>query len=137
MLTRSSISGALALSALCCAACSSQPVAAPAPTQVSHPPLDVRVLSVTPSLEAYNPAAGSRGIPAETVHVEVAGVTGPFTCSVVVFHDGHEIGSTIAGSNPASLAPWIRAAFDVTDTTGPQFTGSASDARLRCKNTSG
>jgi hypothetical protein len=125
-------SGALGVLMLCLSGCTSSPT-----TPASRGSLPVKVTSVTATLTPYNPQYGSSGIPAEQIDFVVGGSpSGPFACTIRVWHESKLVGiTTVSALPPAEHQFWIEESWPMS-VKGDTFAGTPSDARVTCHTTS-
>lgn len=98
--------------------------------------LSVEVISLTPTLEPYNPQFSNHGIPAEHVKYIVSAVHGSdvpksFHCSVVVFRSGRQVGATTMVTGAPEGYPQHEDTVDV-QVEGDNFRGKPSDVHMAC-----
>ena len=94
----------------------------------------MKVDSVSPTLEPYNPQLTNQGIPAEQVNFVVSSVTGLFSCTIKVLRSGHIVGTTVAGfGEPTGPSRSVTESVAVEGIKGPTFSGNGSSARVTCQ----
>jgi hypothetical protein len=121
----------LMLAVAACGSEASSPSAIRAPSlQVSSTPgaLPVRVVSVSATLEPYNPMLAHAGIPAEQVTFTVGGVyPHGYSCTIEVRRGRLIVGrSTMTGGSAA------KSVESPVQIKGPTFSGSPKDAVVDC-----
>jgi len=100
--------------------------------------LPVTVNSVTGTLEPYNPATASSGIPAEQVDFTVSDYifgSSPLVCLVDVYHSGAFVGTTVAtvGSEAGTSVPGgVDESIAVEVDLPSPFDGTPADATVHC-----
>jgi len=101
--------------------------------------LPVTVTSVTGTLQAYNPAIASGGIPSERVDFTVGdyayGSTSPLVCLIDVYQNDVMVGATLAtiGSEAGTATAGGVQESDVVGTSSPSpFNGTPADAKVNC-----
>jgi hypothetical protein len=116
--------------------CSSTPPASKegSPAPASSEDLPVKVTSLSPALEPYNPQISNQGVSAEQVHFTVSSVSRDFSCGINVLRSGRIVGKTQVGfSPPAGASRSLKESVPVQGITGPSFTGSSSNAKVTCR----
>jgi hypothetical protein len=96
----------------------------------------VKVISVSATLEPYNPQITNHGIEAEQVRFVVRSADLPLTCGIVIRRSGRVVGSTLAGIGPTTVtAGVVTESIPVDGLKGGSFAGSPANARVRCQST--
>jgi hypothetical protein len=108
-----------------------EPLAIPAAGQT----LPTKVISVTATLEPYNPQLTTQGIPAEEVTFTVGPVSGNFSCQVDVLRSGQTVGSKeVSIGGPGGNLSSEMESVSVEQIKGGTFVGTTSNARVACHN---